>query len=554
LNAHASDDALPQPGEGQVFLGTGALPPSHPATDQLLHVSRLTDPALSDLALEPLLDELLVRTREILDVDTVAVLLIDEAERELVARAAKGLEEEVERGVRIPLGAGFAGRIASERMPIFIAEAHHADIMNPILREAGVRSLLGVPLIVEGRAVGVLHVGTLSPREFTNEDAAVLQLAATRVAPAVERARLFEALDREHRSAVALQRTLLPDRLPDIAGIDVAARYLPARDEVGGDWYDVIELPRGLVGVAIGDVAGHGVRAAALMGQLRTGLRAYALDGHAPGETVKRLDRLLHTIRGQGMATAAYAVIAPETGAVRLANAGHPPPVFISASGEASLMQATTAPPLGTLPYPTYLEVETTLHPGETILMYTDGLIERRDEALTEGLDRLCAAASVSAGAEAVCDRVVRTLVPALAAADDVAVVALRSEPIEATMHLHLPADPHVLAQVRYVLRRWLRAHGARPMDIAALTLACGEACATAIEHGYGPGRASFELEAVHASGTVTLAVRDRGEWRRPRGVHRGRGLRMIEASVDELDVRTTATGTEVIMRRRIGS
>jgi serine phosphatase RsbU (regulator of sigma subunit)/anti-sigma regulatory factor (Ser/Thr protein kinase) len=537
-----------------VFLGTSGLPPVDPRADHLLSMYRLTDPGLSDLALEPLLDALLERTRKILDVDTVAVLLIDEGERELVARAAKGLEEEVERGVRIPIGGGFAGRIAAERTPIFIADAERAEIMNPILREAGVRSLLGVPLIVEGRAVGVLHVGTLTPREFTNEDATLLQLAAVQVAPAIERARLFDALNREHRSAVALQRSLLPEGLPDIAGIDAAARYLPARDEVGGDWYDVIELPRGLVGFAIGDVAGHGVRAAALMGQLRTGLRAYALDGHGPGETLRRLDRLLQTLRGSGMATAAYGVIAPETGTLRLANAGHPPPVRISASGEARLMEPTTAPPLGTLPYSSYREVETILGAGETILMYTDGLVERRGEALTVGLERLRRAAGGVMGAEALCQRVVETLVPTLAVADDVAVVALRNKVVEAGMRLRVPADPIVLAHVRQVLRRWLRANGAHADDIAAITLACGEACANTIEHAYAPGQATFEVEAEHVSGTVTVAVRDDGRWRRPRGVHRGRGLMMIEATVDDLDVRATATGTEVLMRRRIGS
>ena len=113
----------PRPGVGQVFLGTTGVPPTDQRSDHLLSVYRLTDPRLSELALEPLLEAVLERTKEILDVDTVAVLLIDEAERELVARAAKGLEEEVERGVRIPLGAGFAGRIAAERTPIFIPDA-----------------------------------------------------------------------------------------------------------------------------------------------------------------------------------------------------------------------------------------------------------------------------------------------------------------------------------------------------------------------------------------------------------------------------------------------
>src|SRR6202035_5933418 len=117
----------------------------------------------SELDLDELLDELLVRIQEVLGVDTVAILLYDEETNELVARAAKGIEEEVEQGVRIPVGRGFAGRIAAERVAIFIADVDHADIMNPILREKGIHALLGVPLIVEGDLIGVLHVGSLYP-------------------------------------------------------------------------------------------------------------------------------------------------------------------------------------------------------------------------------------------------------------------------------------------------------------------------------------------------------------------------------------------------------
>jgi anti-sigma regulatory factor (Ser/Thr protein kinase) len=290
------------------------------------------------------------------------------------------------------------------------------------------------------------------------------------------------------------------------------------------------------------------------MGQLRTGLRAYALEGQPPGETLKRLDRLLQSIRGRGMATAAYALFSLETGSLRIASAGHPPPVLVSVTGEASLIELVTAPPLGTLPYPTHQELEMSLGPGETILMYTDGLIERRGEALTAGLERLRAAVSVVASAEEICQRVIDRLVPALGSPDDVAVVALRNAPIELDMRLRLPADPQVLAQVRQTLRRWLRSKGAAADEIAAITLACGEACANAIEHAYAPSRASFELEAIHCAGLVTLTVRDRGSWRPPRGQHRGRGLQMIEATVDEVDVRATAEGTEILMRRRLAS
>jgi anti-sigma regulatory factor (Ser/Thr protein kinase)/putative methionine-R-sulfoxide reductase with GAF domain len=548
------ESLVPKPGHGQVFLGLGDQAQLDQSTAQLEHVYRLADPALSELGLEPLLNELLTRARDILDVDTVAILLLDEDGKELVARAAKGLEEEVERGVRIPVGGGFAGRIAAGRTPIYIADVDHAEILNPILREKGIRSLLGVPMLVEGGIVGVLHVGTITPRVFTNQDAALLQLAAARAAPAIERARLFEALDREHRGAVALQRSLLPDRLPDLVGIETAARYLPARDEVGGDWYDVLDLPGGSVGLAIGDVAGHGLRAAALMGQLRTGLRAYALERRAPGETLKLLDRLLQTLSGRGMATAGYAIVDPATGVLRYASAGHPPPVVVRQGERASLLSAATAPPLGTLPFAVYHEVEATLEPGDTILLYTDGLVERRREPLTDGLERLRKLAAVTASAEGLCQRVTDHLVPPAGGDDDIAVVALRLTPVEEAMRVRFAADPQVLSPMRRTVGRWLQAHGAQPKEVAALTLACGEACANAIEHAYAPGVAYFELEAEHDNGVVTLTVRDTGEWRAARGTNRGRGLKMMAAAVDVLDVRTTGAGTEVVMRHTLGT
>jgi GAF domain-containing protein len=160
-------------------------------------LQRVTDSALAFLTEEELLHELLQRISDILAVDTVAFLLLEGDT--LHARAAKGIEEEVERGVRIPLGRGFAGRIAAERRAITITDVDHADILNPLLREKGIQSLLGVPLLVQGRVIGVLHVGSLTPRDFTDDDRDLLQLAADRAALAIEQARLFaqERLDRE---------------------------------------------------------------------------------------------------------------------------------------------------------------------------------------------------------------------------------------------------------------------------------------------------------------------------------------------------------------------
>jgi anti-sigma regulatory factor (Ser/Thr protein kinase) len=187
-------------------------------------------------------------------------------------------------------------------------------------------------------------------------------------------------------------------------------------------------------------------------------------------------------------------------------------------------------------------------------MLYTDGLIERRREPLTAGLERLRTFASVVAPADALCQRVLERLVPPGGAEDDVAIVVVRNAPIAPEMQMRFAAVPPVLAKVRQVLRRWLNAQGALPEDIAALTLACGEACANAIEHAYSAVPASFEVDAAVADGVVTLAVRDAGRWRSPREGDRGRGLQMIEATVDEFDIRSTDTGTEVLMRRRLGS
>jgi anti-sigma regulatory factor (Ser/Thr protein kinase)/putative methionine-R-sulfoxide reductase with GAF domain len=548
----AAEGRTPRVGQGQVVLGAGRRAPVAPRPEQIAHIYRLSDPALAELPVDLLLHEVLTRVKDGLGVDTVAILLRDENGTELLARAAKGLEEEVERKVRIPIGKGFAGRIASQRLPIYIADVTQADIVNPILREKGIHSVLGVPLIVEGDLLGVLHVGTLQPRAFTDDDAAVLQLAAARIAPVIERARLYEALERQHRGAVALQRSLLPERLPEIAGVPVAARYFPARDEVGGDWYDVIELPRGDVGIAIGDVAGHGVRAASLMGQLRTAMRAYALEGHGPAKVLQRLDRLLQSIRGRGMATSSYATFDPESGSVTFASAGHPPPAILKHGGEVRLLEISPGAPLGALPYQGFTEGTTTLEAGDIFLFYTDGLIELRKEPLDVGLARLLEAMRGADSAEQICQQVTEALVPHEGANDDIAFVAVQSEVVSETLLLRLPAEPATLAQVRQAVRRWLRARGADDEEVDMVTLACGEACANAIEHAYSPGSAIFEVEGRVEAGEVLIAVRDLGRWRAPRGSNRGRGLTIIDEMMDAVDVKPTQEGTEVLMRRRL--
>jgi len=195
--------------------------------ERLRRLQALTDAALAHLDLEQLLSALLLRVRELLDVDTCAVLLLDPLTNELVARAAVGIEEEVERGVRIPLGRGFAGRVAAERMPIVLEDVDHADVLNPILREKGIKSLLGVPLLIGGESIGVLHVGSLRHRAFMDDEVDLLQLAADRAALAIEHARVFEA---ERRAR---------ERLEHVQAVTDAALAHLALDELLG-----VLLPR----------------------------------------------------------------------------------------------------------------------------------------------------------------------------------------------------------------------------------------------------------------------------------------------------------------------
>ena len=275
--------------------------------EKLRRLQSIADAALSRLGVEELLAELLDRTRDLLDADTAVILLVDSTGNELVATAAKGLEEEVQQGFRLRVGEGFAGQVARQQRPIAIEHVDHSNVVNPLLLSKGVASVLGVPMINAGRLIGVLHVGALTHRQFTEDDVELLQLVADRASIATQ-ARLSQ-LDRA--ATVALQNSLLPARPASIPGLDVAARYVPGADiGVGGDWYDLFTLPSGNVGITIGDIAGSGLRAAVVMGRIRSALRAYAMETDDPADVLTRLDRKVQRFEPDAMATVVYAVFA----------------------------------------------------------------------------------------------------------------------------------------------------------------------------------------------------------------------------------------------------
>jgi PAS domain S-box-containing protein len=367
--------------------------------------------------------------------------------------------------------------------------------------------------------------------------------------------RLLEVYAREHRIAETLQRSLLPERLPPIEGLEMAARYLPgARGAaIGGDWYDVLERPDGRVALVVGDVVGHGLRAAASMGQLRNAFRAYGMVEASPAEVVARINRLVMSGVEQVMATVLYLVLDRETGEVAFSAAGHPPPLVIAPDG-ARFLEGGRSVPIGAADPAVFREATALLPKGSSLMLYTDGLVERRDTPLEERLDQLAAAAG-SAGEDlaGLCERVIGAVLGDADPGDDVALLAVRPLPVVDTeISITLPAEPGSLAQLRRRVARFLHATGASQIEQYEITLTICEAAGNAIEHAYGPGDATYDVDVTFDEGELTAVVRDTGSWRDKRGEHRGRGLRIIEDLMDEVAVERADGGTLIRMRRRL--
>jgi serine phosphatase RsbU (regulator of sigma subunit) len=388
---------------------------------RLRGIQSITDATLSRLDDDELLTELLDRTREVLRADTAAVLLLDFSSGQLIATAAAGLEEEVRQGVRIPVGHGFAGRIAAEHQPVVLDRVDHTTVLNPILWAKGIQSMMGVPMVAGGRVIGVLHVGSLTPRRFTSDDVNLLQLAADRAAATVQ-----SMTAQANRVAVAaLQHSLVPSALPAVAGAEMAARYIPGSGAVGGDWYDVFTLPTGQLCVAVGDVAGSGLAAAVIMGRMRSALRAYALETADPAEVLGRLDRKMQHFEPDALATVLYAVIEPELDRMHVSLAGHFPPVIARPGQPAELADVQTGALIGVATRAQRPVTTVPVAPGALLCFYTDGLVERPGELIDDGLDRLCQAVTAQPP-EMACAAVMRALVGSEPARDDIALLMIQ--------------------------------------------------------------------------------------------------------------------------------
>lgn len=455
---------------------------------------------------------------------------------------------------RVRLGESLAGRAASQHRAVVRSEPGEDALLSPLLEGREVRSAAAVPLIADGSVLGVLEVGRSGAgQELTDDDVRLLAFAGERMALAIDRGRLHTET---RHIAETLQHRLLPGRLPQIPGIDLAARYLPGGPgaEVGGDWYDAIFHGDGRVGLVMGDVVGRGIDAASLMGQLRTAFRAYAIEQPSPAAVLDRLNRAFSQFGPEQMATMVLLLFDPESSTVCISSAGHPPPLVVAPDGSASFIEHERGLPLGVLPFTSYPERTVPFEPGSIALLYTDGLVEQRGN-IRAGLEALKRATDGSVlDAEELCDRVMAALLPDGAADDDAAVLAMRNVPLSVDrLELRLPAEPHALLVMRRSLGRWLHAGDASPRECYELTVACGEACANAIEHAYPPSGGDFTLTALRRNSDVEITVSDSGSWRPRRADEGGRGVDLIRKLVDELDIAAGSSGTTVTLRRKLG-
>ena len=513
----------------------------------------ITDAALQYVGVQDLLDELLGRLVQAFGADQGAILLREVDGPRLELRAARGVQPDVRPELYRSIVHRLAGRLALSRGPVGLEHGETSGAVESLLASLGLNSVLGVPLILDHELLGVLYVGTRETRPFSEDDAALLKLVGDRVALAVDRASRFE---QERRIAETLQRSLLPERLPQIPGMDVAVRYLPAGagTEIGGDWFDMFDLGDGRVILAMGDVVGRGVRAAALMGKLRTSLEAYAFDGHSPAEIIERLHSLMERQHRAEMATLLCVAIGQDREHAKLASAGHMPMLIRRPSGDAHYVARDASPPLGALPFVRFEDTHAEIEPGSLLLLFTDGLVEVRGTSIELRLEEL--RRTVAAGShdvDALCEAVLTRMLGDTERRDDVALLAVNVSTLPAEgFSLELPAEPEALSSVRQVLERWLTDAGTGRSDAHAIKVACGEACANAIEHAYRPGDAAFRIEATRVDTDVMITVRDFGGWREPRGTDRGRGLPLMEALMDSVEVDRSAEGTVVQLRRRV--
>jgi anti-sigma regulatory factor (Ser/Thr protein kinase) len=327
---------------------------------------------------------------------------------------------------------------------------------------------------------------------------------------------------------------------------------------VGGDWFDTFILPSGEIVLVIGDVAGHGLPAASLMGKMRNALRAHALMGGTALDVLRRADEF-HRHFGDGeLVTILVGLLTSDLRTFHYVSAGHPPPLVVGPEGAAFASDRPANPPLGLPQPPAFDQKELALLPGTSILLYTDGLIERREESLDAGLERLRATAGELLRGPALNDAITALLdrvIDAPRPTDDVALMVLHRDAEAATeLEFAVDASARSLVTIRRAFSRWLEDLEVPAPVMREIVMAVHEAAANVVEHAYGPSGGTIAITAKHEGDHVEVSVRDSGTWRGSSRGDRGNGLRLMRGLMDDVMVDTSAAGTITTLRRRTGS
>jgi serine/threonine-protein kinase RsbW len=408
-----------------------------------------------------------------------------------------------------------------------------------------------LPLTARGRVLGTLALRMAPGRRTASAEAVFLGDLADRAGLALENARLYE---QERAIAHALQRSLLAGDLPGDSRFAVETHYQPATKdlEVGGDWYDAFMINDDKLALAVGDVVGRGIDAATTMGQLRSAVRALACNEDGPAKLLISLDRFVDRVESARMATVAYAEVTLSTGQMVYACAGHLPPLLHEPAGNPRYLIEGRSAALGSRAgRAERIEHRVHLSPGSRLLLYTDGLIERRNRSLDRGFEALVR--EYARLRDAPIEGLTAGLADILVGRDhedDVCLLCLALG-TEERMERSLGADPLQIARLRKDLRGWLVAHSVDEESANAVLLACSEAVANAIEHGYRDDPFGMvDITATVTPDAVEVRVADRGAWRPPRDdLARGRGLQLIRQVMD-LVTFDRGGGTTVTMRR----
>jgi PAS domain S-box-containing protein len=424
------------------------------------------------------------------------------------------------------------------------------------IARAGMRAVATLPLLSsDGTTIGGMAFAFAAPQPFDAVQRLRLQTVVDIAAQSLDRARLYE---RERDVARTLQLALLPAALPVFDNVAIEARYIAGGVDiaVGGDWYDVLRFDDGRIGLVIGDAAGRGVAAATFMGKARHAAAALAIEHSSPAEVLRRVNEYLCTVSSRrSMATCCYLVLDPDTGMLRFASAGHLPPVVSSPTGTRFLEGARSVP-LGVVPDAAYIESEVKLEDASTLLLYTDGLIERRGESIDVGLERLReTVANIGLDPKDLCRRLADELLHE-ESDDDVALLIARLTPTSADsrLRIRLRADAAHLADLRRRVGDWLGRSGLDDSTVGEVVLAVNEAATNSALHAYGSSEAPGDVEVVLAlePDELVATVVDDGQWRSRPASHEGLGLTLMHLVMANVAVERSDRGTLVRMRRAL--